>query len=132
MHGNAKAQQGFTQELRRPSQSCDGGSRFARFSSGHGCLYGEGLRRLTDPNNDTAMYGHYRSSNGRNGGKEYRQVVLPLSDFPNIKYGAYTAFYICVVAFLIKVLRISSIRRLLYVTCDWMPCPADEPSLRQF
>ena len=73
------------------------------------------------------MCGHYRSSNGRNWEKEYRQVVLLLSDFPNIEYGVYTAFYICVVAFLVKVLRLSLSTRLLYVTCDWMPCPADEP-----
>ena len=108
-----------------------GDAAFARFSSRQGCLYGKGLRHPTGPNNATAMCGHYKSSNGRNEEKEYRQVVLPLSDFPNIKYGAYAAFYICVVAFLIKVLRLSLSGRLLCVTCDWMPCPADKPSLRQ-
>ena len=102
------------------------------FSSGQGCLYGKSLRHPTGPNNATAMCGHYKSSNGRNGEKEYRQVVLPLSDFPSIEYGAYAAFYTCVVAFLIKVLRLSLSKRLLYVTCEWMPCPNDEPSLRQF
>ena len=64
------------------------------------------------------MCGHCRSSNEGNGEKEYRQVVLPLSDFPNIEYGAYATSCICVVAFLVKALRLSLSTRLVYVTCD--------------
>ena len=43
---------------------------------------------------------------------------FPLSDFPNIEYGADAASCICVVAFLVKALRLSLSTRLVYVTCD--------------